>query len=122
MKKTFAIILSSIALFFLWAPFVLAQELPQPDMSVWNSEKLQPVRAAANIIIGVVLGITVLYGVIRTAWYGIRLQSAGGDPIKSQEAKQGLKSTLTGVIISFGAIFVIGIILYVLGIIGLKNS
>lgn len=122
MKRIFTVIFSSIALLLLSASVVLAQELPQPDLSVWNSEKLQPVRAAANIIIGVVLGLTVLYGVIRTAWFGIKLQSAGGDPLRSQEAKQGLKSTMIGVIISFCAIFVIGIILYVLGIIGLKSA
>jgi hypothetical protein len=91
-------------------------------MSVWNSDKMKPVRDFANIGIGVIFGVAVLYSVIMIAWYGIKLQSAGGDPLKSQDAKNGLKSTVVGVGITFGAIFIIGIILYVLGLIGLKSN
>jgi hypothetical protein len=80
------------------------------------------VRDFANLSMGVILGIAVLYAVIMIAWYGIKLQSAGGDPLKSQEAKHGLKATIVGVGITFGAIFIIGLILYVLGIVGIKDK
>ncbi len=122
MKKILASIGASIASLFLTASVVLAQELPKPDMSVWNSDKMKPIRDFANIGIGVIFGIAVLYGVIMVAWYGIKLQSSGSDPIKSQEAKAGLKSTVVGVGITFAAIFIIGLILYVLGIVGIKSS
>lgn len=122
MKKIFATLAAIVTSFFLTAYTALAQELPKPDLSVWNSSQMKPIRDFANIGIGVIFGIAVLYAVIMVAWYGIRLQHSGHDPIKSQEAKNGLKSTVTGVSISFAAIFIIGIILYVLGIIGIKSS
>src|SRR5947209_20550553 len=114
MKKVFATLVASISSFFL-ASTAFAQELPKPDLSVWNSGQMKPIRDFANIGIGVIFGIAVLYAVIMVAWYGIRLQHSGHDPIKSQEAKNGLKSTVIGVTISFAAIFIIGLILYVLG-------
>jgi len=120
MKKFIQSIVASISGFFLWAGVALAQELPKPDLSVWNSDKMKPVRDLANIGIGVMFGIAILYGVIMVAYYGIRLQASASDPIKSQEAKAGLKSTVTGVGITFAAIFIIGLILYVLGLIGIK--
>ena len=83
---------------------------------------MQPVRDFANIAIGVIFGIAVLYSVIMVAWHGIKLQSAGADNSKSQAAKNGLKSTIVGVGITFAAVFIIGIILYILGIIGIKTS
>jgi hypothetical protein len=83
---------------------------------------MKPIRDFANIGIGIILGLAVLYAVIMIAWYGIKLQSAGGDPIKSQEAKHGLKATVVGVGITFAAIFIVGLILYVLGIVGIKNN
>ena len=99
----------------------LAQDLPTPDMSVWQSDKMKPVRDFANIGIGVIFGIAVIYAVMMIAWYGIKLQAAGGDPIKSQEAKHGLKATVVGVGITFAAIFIVGLILYVLGLVGIKK-
>ncbi len=122
MKKLFSILGTSLSALFLTASVALAQELPKPDMSVWESDKMKPIRDFANIGIGVIFGIAVLYAVIMVAWYGIKLQSSGHDPIKSQEAKAGLKSTVVGVGITFAAIFIIGIILYVLGIVGIKSS
>jgi ABC-type amino acid transport system permease subunit len=122
MKKVLISLISSIYSLFFGISLALAQELPKPDMSVWNSDKMKPVRDFANIGIGVIFGVAVLYSVIMIAWYGIKLQSAGGDPLKSQDAKNGLKSTVVGVGITFGAIFIIGIILYVLGLIGLKSN
>jgi hypothetical protein len=122
MKKFITTIASSIAAFFLGASTALAQELPKPDLSVWQSDQMKPVRDFANIGIGVIFGIAVLYSVIMIAWYGIKLQSAGGDPLKSQEAKHGLKATIVGIGITFSAIFVIGLILYVLGLIGVKGN
>lgn len=122
MKKILKLSFASISSFLLSASIALAQELPKPDMSVWNSDKMKPVRDFANIGIGVIFGLAVLYAVIMVAWYGIKLQHSGHDPIKSQEAKAGLKSTVVGVGITFAAIFIIGIILYVLGIIGIKTS
>ena len=83
---------------------------------------MQPVRQFANITIGVIFGLAVLYAVVMIAWYGIKLQSSGNDLMKSQEAKAGLKSTIIGVITTFGAIFVIGLIMYVLGLVGIKNT
>lgn len=83
---------------------------------------MKPIRDFANITIGVILGIAVLYAVVMIAWYGIKLQSSGSDMIKSQEAKNGLKATVVGVSITFAAIFIIGIILYVLGLVGIKAS
>jgi len=122
MKKFIASMIGSVAVFCLGASAALAQALPTPDLSVWNSDKMKPVRDFANIAIGVVLGVAVLYAVIMIAWYGIKLQSAGGDPIKSQEAKHGLKATVIGVGITFAAIFIVGLILYVLGLVGIKSN
>ena len=107
---------------FLGVSAVFAQALPTPDLSVWNSSNMQPVRQFANITIGVIFGLAVLYAVVMIAWYGIKLQSSGNDLMKSQEAKAGLKSTIIGVITTFGAIFVIGLIMYVLGLVGIKNT
>ena len=121
MKKIFTLITSIISSLFL-SSVALAQELPKPDMSVWQSDQMKPVRDFANIAIGVIFGIAVLYAVIMIAWYGIKLQSAGADPIKSQEAKHGLKATVVGVGITFAAIFIIGLILYVLGLVGINKS
>lgn len=122
MKKYITSAITAISTFFLWTTVVLAQELPKPDLSVWNSDKMKPIRDFANIGIGVIFGIAVLYAVVMVAWYGIKLQSSASDPIKSQEAKAGLKSTVVGVGITFAAIFIIGLILYVLGLIGIKES
>ncbi len=122
MKKFITSIVSSAVVFFFGVSTALAQELPKPDMSVWQSDKMKPVRDFANIGIGVIFGIAVLYSVIMIAWYGIKLQSAGGDPLKSQDAKNGLKATVVGVGITFGAIFIIGLILYVLGLVGVKSN
>ena len=122
MKKYIASIVSGIVMFFLGASVALAQELPTPDLSVWQSDKMKPVRDFANIGIGVIFGVAVLYSVIMIAWYGIKLQAAGGDPLKSQEAKHGLKATIVGIGITFSAIFIIGLILYVLGLIGVKGN
>lgn len=122
MKKLISSLLTSLTSFFVLASTALAQELPKPDLSVWQSDKMKPVRDFANIAIGVIFGIAVLYAVIMIAWYGIKLQSSGSDPIKSQEAKNGLKGTIMGVGITFGAIFVIGLILYVLGLVGIKGN
>lgn len=122
MRKIFATFVASVSSFFLAASIALAQELPQADMSVWNSDKMKPVRDFANIAIGIIFGLAVLYAVIMVSWYGIKLQHSGHDPIKSQEAKNGLKSAVVGVGITFAAIFIIGLILYVLGLVGLKSS
>jgi hypothetical protein len=122
MKKYITSIVSSVGMFFLSASIALAQELPTPDLSVWQSDKMKPVRDFANIGIGVIFGVAVLYSVIMIAWYGIKLQAAGGDPLKSQEAKHGLKATIVGIGITFSAIFIIGLILYVLGLIGVKGK
>lgn len=122
MKKYIISIATSIYSFFILASTAFAQELPRPDLSVWNSDKMKPIRDFANIGIGVIFGIAVLYAVVMVAWYGIKLQSSASDPIKSQEAKAGLKSTVVGVGITFAAIFIIGIILYVLGLIGIREN
>lgn len=122
MKKFITSAISSIVVFIAGTSTALAQALPTPDLSVWESDKMKPVRDFANIGIGIIFGVAVLYSVIMIAWYGIKLQAAGGDPLKSQEAKHGLKATVVGVGITFGAIFIIGIILYVLGLIGVKNK
>lgn len=122
MKKFISSITNAIFLFFAWATVTFAQELPKADLSVWQSDKMKPVREFANIGIGVIFGIAVIYAVIMVAWYGIKLQSSASDPLKSKEAKDGLKSSVVGVGITFAAIFIIGLILYVLGIIGIKES
>jgi hypothetical protein len=124
MKKLLTTLVTTVSTFFLKTYVVLAAEdlLPKPDLSVWQSDKMKPVRDFANIAIGIIFGIAVLYAVIMIAWYGIKLQSSGSDPMKNQEAKQGLKGTIMGVGITFGAIFVIGLILYVLGLVGLKGN
>jgi len=121
MKKIVSFFAGIYALFFL-TYVAHAQALPTPDLSVWESDKMKPVRDFANISIGVIFGIAVLYAVIMIAWYGIKLQSAGGDLIKSQEAKHGLKATVVGIGITFAAIFIIGLILYVLGLVGIKGN
>lgn len=122
MKKILSSVVTSITSFLVIASTAIAQELPKPDMSVWQSDKMKPVRDFANIAIGIIFGIAVLYAVIMIAWYGIKLQSSGSDPMKTQEAKNGLKGTIMGVGITFGAIFVIGLILYVLGLVGIKGN
>ncbi len=122
MKKFITSAISSITIFLAGTSTALAQALPTPDLSVWESDKMKPVRDFANIGIGIIFGVAVLYSVIMIAWYGIKLQAAGGDPLKSQEAKHGLKATVVGIGITFGAIFIIGIILYVLGLIGVKSK
>ncbi len=122
MKKFIISLVSFISTFFIKISLAYADDLPKPDMSVWNSDKMKPVRDFANIAIGIILGVAVLYAVIMIAWYGIKLQSAGGDPLKSQEAKHGLKATVVGVGITFAAIFIVGLILYVLGIAGIKGN
>ena len=122
MKKILSLLAASLTSFFVLTSTVLAQELPKPDMSVWQSDKMKPVRDFANITIGIIFGIAVLYAVVMIAWYGIKLQSSGSDPMKTQEAKNGLKGTIMGVGITFGAIFVIGLILYVLGLVGIKGN
>lgn len=123
MRKVITVVASSISSFFLSAAVALAAvDLPKPDMSVWQSDKMKPIRDFANIGIGVVLGIAVLYAVIMVAWYGIKLQSSASDPIKSHEAKAGLKSTVVGIGITFASIFIIGLILYVLGLIGIADK
>ena len=122
MKKSIISFVSFISTFFIKISLAYADDLPKPDMSVWNSDKMKPVRDFANIAIGIILGVAVLYAVIMIAWYGIKLQSAGGDPLKSQEAKHGLKATVVGVGITFAAIFIVGLILYVLGIAGIKGN
>lgn len=123
MRKIITVVASSIYTFFIGAAVALAAvDLPKPDMSVWQSDKMKPIRDFANIGIGVVLGIAVLYAVIMVAWYGIKLQSSASDPIKSHEAKAGLKSTVVGIGITFASIFIIGLILYVLGLIGIADK
>lgn len=122
MKKSLPSIATSVISFFVLASTAFAQELPKPDLSVWQSDKMKPVRDFANITIGIIFGIAVLYAVIMIAWYGIKLQSSGSDPMKTQEAKNGLKGTVMGVGITFAAIFVIGLILYVLGLVGIKGN
>lgn len=122
MKKLIQSLIASISSFLIMAHIALAQELPKPDLSVWNSDKMKPIRDFANIGIGVIFGIAVLYAVIMVAYYGIKLQSSASDPIKSHDAKAGLKSTVVGVGITFAAIFIIGLILYVLGLIGIKGN
>ena len=122
MKKTLSVSLAALSSFFMATSIAIAQELPKPDLSVWESDKMKPIRDFANISIGVIFGIAVLYAVVMVAWYGIKLQSSGSDPIKSQEAKNGLKSTVVGVGITFCAIFIIGLILYVLGLVGIKGN
>lgn len=122
MKKIISSLITSLSTFVVLSSTALAQELPKPDLSVWQSDKMKPVRDFANITIGIIFGIAVLYAVIMIAWYGIKLQASGSDPIKSQEAKNGLKGTVMGVGITFAAIFVIGLILYVLGIVGIKSN
>ncbi len=122
MKKYIVPAISSIGTLFFSISTAFAQELPKPNLSVWQSDKMKPVRDFADIGIGVILGIAVLYAVIMIAWYGIKLQSAGGDLIKSQEAKHGLKATIVGIGITFGAIFIVGVILYVLGLVGIKSA
>jgi hypothetical protein len=122
MKKIVSLTIASLTSFFVLASTTLAQELPKPDLSVWQSDKMKPVRDFANITIGIIFGIAVLYAVIMIAWYGIKLQSSGSDPMKTQDAKNGLKGTVMGVGITFGAIFVIGLILYVLGLVGIKGN
>ncbi len=122
MKKLLASIVASFSTLFFTASIALADDLPKPDMTVWQSDKMKPVRDFANIGIGVIFGIAVVYAVIMVAWYGVKLQSSGSDPIKSQEAKAGLKSTVVGVGITFAAIFIIGLILYVLGLVGIKSN
>lgn len=122
MKKLFSSLVTSVTSFLVITSTAIAQELPKPDMSVWQSDKMKPVRDFANIAIGIIFGIAVLYAVIMIAWYGIKLQSSGSDPMKTQEAKNGLKGTIMGVGITFGAIFVIGLILYVLGLVGIKGN
>ncbi len=121
MKRIFTSLIASISLFFMGVSVALAVELPKADMSVFSSAEMKPVRDIANITIGVIFGIAVLYAVIMIAWYGIKLQSSGSDLLKSQEAKNGLKGTVIGVVTTFGAIFVIGLILHVLGIVGLAS-
>jgi len=123
MKKLFTTVIGTLTALFFSIPVALAADnLPTPDMSVWQSDKMKPVRDFANIGIGVIFGIAVIYAVIMIAWYGIKLQSAGGDPLKSQDAKNGLKATVVGVGITFAAIFIVGIILYVLGLVGIKSN
>lgn len=123
MKKLLAFIVG-IYTFFFQASVALAQELelPKPDLSVWSSDRMKPIRDFANISIGVIFGIAVLYAVIMIAWYGIKLQSSGSDLLKTQEAKNGLKGTVVGVGITFAAIFIVGLILYVLGLVGLQKT
>lgn len=122
MKKFISFLVTPVISFVVLTSTALAQELPKPDLSVWQSDKMKPVRDFANIAIGIIFGIAVLYAVIMIAWYGIKLQSSGSDPMKTQEAKNGLKGTIMGVGITFGAIFVIGLILYVLGLVGIKGN
>lgn len=122
MKKFISLLVTPVISFVVLTSTALAQELPKPDLSVWQSDKMKPVRDFANIAIGIIFGIAVLYAVIMIAWYGIKLQSSGSDPMKTQEAKNGLKGTVMGVGITFGAIFVIGLILYVLGLVGIKGN
>lgn len=124
MKKFLATLVTTVSTFFLKTYVVLAAEdlLPKPDLSVWQSDKMKPVRDFANIAIGIIFGVAVLYAVIMIAWYGIKLQSSGSDPMKNQDAKQGLKGTIMGIGITFGAIFVIGLILYILGLVGIKGN
>jgi len=106
-----------------YIPVALAADnLPTPDMSVWQSDKMKPVEISPNIGIGVIFGIAVIYAVIMIAWYGIKLQSAGGDPLKSQDAKNGLKATVVGVGITFAAIFIVGIFCMLLGLVGTKTQ
>ena len=120
--KKLNLVFTTITSFFVTASLALAQDVPKADLSVWNSTQMQPVHQFASIAIGVIFGLAVLYAVIMIAYYGIKLQGSGADLIKSQEAKAGLKSTVIGIIISFSAIFVVGIILYVLGLIGVKAA
>jgi hypothetical protein len=122
MKKILPTFVATISALLLAAPTAFAQSLPTPDMSVWNSAQMKPVQQFANIAVGVVFGLAVVYGVVMVAWYGIKLQGSGSDPIKSQDAKNGLKSTIIGVLITLGAIFIIGLVLYVLGVVGIKTS
>ncbi len=121
MKKLITSLFSTIFLFFASMAAASADDLPKPDLSVWQSDKMKPVRDFANISIGVIFGVAVLYAVIMVAYYGIKLQSSASDPIKSHEAKAGLKSTVVGIGITFASIFIIGLILYVLGLVGIKN-
>lgn len=122
MKKFISSLITSFTYSLVLTSTAFAQELPKPDLSVWQSDKMKPVRDFANIAIGIIFGVAVLYAVIMIAWYGIKLQSSGSDPMKTQEAKNGLKGTIMGVGITFGAIFVIGLILYVLGLVGIKGN
>jgi hypothetical protein len=122
MKNKILGFVSGLCALLVAAPYAFADYLPTADLSVWNSAQMAPVHTFANLAIGMIFGAAVLYAVVMIAYYGIKLQGAGGDLIKSQEAKSGLKSTVTGIIITFSAIFVIGIILYVLGIVGIKAS
>ncbi len=120
-KKILVAVATLSVMFFLGTSAVFAQELPKADLSVWNSANMKPVRDFANITIGVIFGIATLWAVVMIAWYGVKLQSSGNDLIKSQEAKAGLKSTLIGVITTFAAVSVIGLIMFILTQIGVKN-
>jgi hypothetical protein len=122
MKRIFTSVVASISTFIIGTKLVLVQSLPTADLSVWNSDSMKPVRSIANITIGVIFGLAVLYAVIMIAYYGIRLQSSGSDLMKSQEAKNGLKGTVIGVVVTLAAIFIIGLILHVLGIVGLTTT
>ncbi len=122
MKKTLALVVGSIYTFLWGISIALAQTMPKPDMSVWESDKMKPIRDFANITIGIILGIAVLYGVIMVAYYGIELQTSGSNLIKSQEAKSGLKATVVGFSLTVTALFSSGWSLYVLGLTGLKGN
>ena len=122
MKKILSSVVTSITSFLVIASTAIAQELPKPDMSVWQSDKMKPVRDFANIAICIIVVIAGLYAVIMIDGYGIKLHTSGSDPMKNKEAKNGLKGTIMGVGITFGAIFVIGLILYVLGLVGIKGN
>ncbi len=111
-----------LSLFFVGTSIASAQALPTPDLSVWNSANMKPVRDFANLTVGVIFGVATLVGVVMIAFYGLKLQSSGSDLMKSQEAKSGLKATLVGLFITFMAVFIVGIILYALTTVGIKTS
>jgi hypothetical protein len=57
-------------------------------------------------------------------WHGTALNSRAQAQIRlnPRTPKTGLKSTIIGVLITLGAIFIIGLVLYVLGVVGIKTS
>ena len=107
--------LNLLYILFLGLPSVAlgnALDTPEADFSVFSSAEFEPVRRIGSLIVGVLLGIAVIMSLIFVISNAIKLQGAGNNVMKQEEAKKGLTYSLVGLGVALGATALISIVLF----------